>query len=114
MLSLIRASGNEPTLGDLRSRLLNLIGQYQDCLMACEHQYSKRTDQQLDTTAASISLKYLSNVYETSVVDDDDDDDEEDEEEEEEEEEEGPHHTCLESLVYHNPGMPQGVMFSIS
>lgn len=40
MLSLVQASDTQ--LPELRAALLNLIGWYQDCVMACEHPFSKR------------------------------------------------------------------------
>ncbi|KAK7487428.1 hypothetical protein BaRGS_00021269 [Batillaria attramentaria] len=45
MLSLVQAS--DTSLPQLRTALLNLIGWYQDCVMACEHQFSKRDSSSL-------------------------------------------------------------------
>lgn len=44
MLSLVQASSNtgHSRAHGLSNALLNLIGRYQDCVMACEHPFSKR------------------------------------------------------------------------
>lgn len=47
MVSLIQASSNYSTFARFRTRLLDLIGRYQDCIMACEHQFSKRVSGQI-------------------------------------------------------------------
>lgn len=41
LLSLVQQSDDE-VVKQLRSSLLRIIGRYQDCVMACEHQFSKR------------------------------------------------------------------------
>jgi ribonuclease HIII len=41
--SLIAASERYNRLIPLRDNLMSMIGQYQDCVKACEHQHSKRT-----------------------------------------------------------------------
>lgn len=43
LLSLIQASDSTPALRRLRTSILRIIGRYQDCVMACEHQFSKRS-----------------------------------------------------------------------
>ncbi|XP_005107201.1 uncharacterized protein LOC101851294 isoform X2 [Aplysia californica] len=44
LLSLVQASENgNPVMRRLRSSILRIIGRYQDCVMACEHQFSKRS-----------------------------------------------------------------------
>ncbi|BFZ22237.1 hypothetical protein BsWGS_25276 [Bradybaena similaris] len=43
LLSLVQESDSEnEAIRLLRSSLLRIIGRYQDCVMACEHQFSKR------------------------------------------------------------------------
>lgn len=41
--SLIAASTRYDRLVPLRDNLMSMIGEYQDCVKACEHQHSKRT-----------------------------------------------------------------------
>ncbi|CAL1545506.1 unnamed protein product [Lymnaea stagnalis] len=44
LLSLVQASDSEDSsMRRLRVSLLRIIGRYQDCVMACEHQFSKRS-----------------------------------------------------------------------
>ncbi|BFZ06271.1 hypothetical protein BsWGS_09310 [Bradybaena similaris] len=43
LLSLVQQSASDDeVVKQLRSSLLRIIGRYQDCVMACEHQFSKR------------------------------------------------------------------------
>ncbi|CAG5131127.1 unnamed protein product [Candidula unifasciata] len=46
LLSLVQESdSDDDVVRLLRSSLLRIIGRYQDCVMACEHQFSKRNQQ---------------------------------------------------------------------
>ncbi|KAJ8306807.1 hypothetical protein KUTeg_014891, partial [Tegillarca granosa] len=48
--SLIAASERYSRLMPLRNNLIAMIGSYQDCVKACEHQHSKRTGERLADT----------------------------------------------------------------
>ncbi|CAG5115693.1 unnamed protein product [Candidula unifasciata] len=58
LLSLVQQSDDE-VVKQLRSSLLRIIGRYQDCVMACEHQFSKRNQR---GRGRSRKLKQLSKV----------------------------------------------------
>ncbi|ESO85364.1 hypothetical protein LOTGIDRAFT_154857 [Lottia gigantea] len=45
--SLISAADDRERMGPLRSALLGMVGNYRDCIVACEHQFSKRGSPQL-------------------------------------------------------------------
>ncbi|XP_055860626.1 uncharacterized protein LOC106066607 [Biomphalaria glabrata] len=51
LLSLVQASDYDDwNIRRLRGSILKIIGRYQDCVMACEHQFSKRDSQDIDRT----------------------------------------------------------------
>ncbi|KAH9498728.1 hypothetical protein Btru_004724 [Bulinus truncatus] len=51
LLSLVQTWDNEDiNIRKLRRSVLKVIGRYQDCVMACEHQFSKRNSQRFDRT----------------------------------------------------------------
>ena len=58
--SLIAASVRYNRLIPLRDNLMSMIGEYQDCVKACEHQHSKRTYERVsDSFTRPEICKYL-------------------------------------------------------
>lgn len=66
--SLIAASERYNRLIPLRDNLMSMIGEYQDCVKACEHQHSKRTFERVsDSFTRPEICKFCKQIFNFTV-----------------------------------------------